>query len=114
MGVQLLDNEVLVPRIVAAQVRINALAAVLAVLLGNAIGGVIGMFLALPTLAILKTIFDRVESLQPWGRVLGPLAALPAPAAPAPTLAAVASDDGQQPTPSGVNAPSPAAADRSR
>ncbi|TGE23876.1 AI-2E family transporter [Hymenobacter aquaticus] len=69
--VQLIDNEILVPRVVASQVKINALAAVLAVLLGNAIGGVIGMFLALPTLAVLKTIFDRIEPLKPYGMLLG-------------------------------------------
>ena len=29
------------------------------------------MFLALPILAILKVIFDRVESLEPWGYLMG-------------------------------------------
>ena len=40
-------------------------------LVGNAIGGVAGMFLALPVIAIIKIIFDRIESLKPWGMVLG-------------------------------------------
>lgn len=35
-------------------------------LLSNAIGGVAGRFLALPIIAILKIIFDRIESLRPW------------------------------------------------
>jgi hypothetical protein len=30
-----------------------------------------GMFLALPILAVLKVIFDRVESLEPWGYLMG-------------------------------------------
>ena len=33
--------------------------------------GVAGMFLALPVIAILKIVFDRIESLKPWGMVLG-------------------------------------------
>jgi predicted PurR-regulated permease PerM len=32
--------------------------------------GVSGMFLALPILAVLKVIFDRVESLEPWGYLM--------------------------------------------
>jgi len=47
------------------------LAAVVGVLVGNAIGGVPGMFLALPGMAILKIIFDRIEALKPWGLLLG-------------------------------------------
>ena len=29
------------------------------------------MFLSIPVIAVLKIIFDRVESLQPWGIILG-------------------------------------------
>lgn len=69
--IQFLDNNILVPRIVASKVRINALISILAVLLGSMLAGTAGMFLSLPTIAILKIIFDRVESLQPWGNLLG-------------------------------------------
>lgn len=69
--IQFIDNNILVPRIVASKVRINALVSILAVILGSMIAGTAGMFLSLPTIAILKIIFDRVESLQPWGRLLG-------------------------------------------
>jgi hypothetical protein len=33
--------------------------------------GIPGVFFALPTIAILKIIFDRVEGLKPWGILLG-------------------------------------------
>ncbi len=29
------------------------------------------MFLSIPVIAVLKIIFDRVESLQPWGIIMG-------------------------------------------
>jgi len=29
------------------------------------------MFLSIPGMALLKTIFDRVEGLRPWGDLLG-------------------------------------------
>jgi predicted PurR-regulated permease PerM len=47
------------------------LVAIVGVLVGNAIGGIAGMFLALPVIAILKIVFDRITPLKPWGMLLG-------------------------------------------
>ncbi|GAB3723301.1 AI-2E family transporter [Spirosoma lituiforme] len=69
--VQFIDNNILVPLIVASKVRINALISIVGVLIGGALAGVSGMFLSIPAIAILKVIFDRVEGLQPWGVLLG-------------------------------------------
>ncbi|KAA3438666.1 AI-2E family transporter [Rufibacter hautae] len=69
--IQFIDNNVLVPRIVSSKVKINALISVLAVLLGGALWGVSGMFLSIPLVAVLKIVFDRIEGLKPWGKILG-------------------------------------------
>lgn len=69
--IQFIDNNFLIPRIVSSKVQINALISIVAVLLGNALWGVSGMFLSIPFVAILKIIFDRVEGLRPWGKLLG-------------------------------------------
>lgn len=69
--VQFIDNNFLMPRIVGNKVKLNALITLVGVLIGGAICGVSGMFLSIPFIAILKTIFDRVEGLQPWGMLLG-------------------------------------------
>jgi predicted PurR-regulated permease PerM len=71
MIVQFIDNNVVMPKVVGSRVKINALAAVVAVLVGGAIWGVPGMFLSLPIMAIIKIIFDRIEPLEPWGFLLG-------------------------------------------
>lgn len=71
MIIQFIDNNILVPRIVSSQVKINALISVIIVLLGGAVWGVSGMFLSIPFIAVLKIIFDRVEGLRPWGKLLG-------------------------------------------
>lgn len=71
MIIQFIDNNILVPRIVSSQVKINALVSVIIVLLGGAVWGVSGMFLSIPFIAVLKIIFDRVEGLKPWGKLLG-------------------------------------------
>jgi len=67
----LADSNVLLPVIVGSQVRINALITILGVVLGEMLWGIAGMFLSIPVIAILKIIFDRVESMQPWGLLLG-------------------------------------------
>jgi predicted PurR-regulated permease PerM len=69
--IQFIDNNIIVPKIVASKVRINALISILAVLVGGAIWGISGMFLSIPMVAILKIIFDRVTPLKPWGMLLG-------------------------------------------
>ena len=69
--VQFIDNNILMHYIVASKVKINALASVIVVLIGAAIWGVPGMFLSIPLTAILKVIFDRVNSLKPFGILLG-------------------------------------------
>jgi predicted PurR-regulated permease PerM len=69
--IQFIDNNILVPRIVSSQVKINALVSLVIVLLGGAVWGVAGMFLSVPFIAVLKIIFDRVDGLKPWGKLLG-------------------------------------------
>jgi predicted PurR-regulated permease PerM len=69
--IQFIDNNILVPRIVSSKVQINALFSIIVVLLGGALWGVPGMFLSIPTVAIVKIIFDRIDDLKPWGKLLG-------------------------------------------
>jgi predicted PurR-regulated permease PerM len=69
--IQLIDNNYIVPKIVASKVKINALFSIIVVIVGNALWGVPGMFLSIPLLAIVKLIFDHIESLKPWGFLLG-------------------------------------------
>ena len=69
--VHLIDSNVLLPIVVGSKVRINALITVLGVIIGEMIWGIPGMFLSIPVIAVLKIIFDRVESLKSWGIILG-------------------------------------------
>lgn len=69
--VQFIDNNFGMPLIVGNKVRINALVTIVGVLVGGALCGIPGMFLAIPALAVMKVIFDKVPNLQPWGVLLG-------------------------------------------
>ena len=69
--IQFADNNIIVPRVVSSKVSVNALISILVVLLGGTLWGVSGMFLSIPFVAVLKIIFDRIDGLKPWGKLLG-------------------------------------------
>jgi predicted PurR-regulated permease PerM len=69
--VQFFDNNIIMPKVVGSKVKINALITIFGVVIGGALCGLSGMFLSIPIIAILKVIFDRVDGLKPWGRILG-------------------------------------------
>ncbi|MCF6132201.1 AI-2E family transporter [Flavobacterium wongokense] len=69
--VQFIDNNILVPVFVNSKVQINAIVSIIGIIIGNAWGGITGMFLAIPIIAIIKVIFDRIDTLEPWGYLFG-------------------------------------------
>lgn len=69
--IHFVDANFLMTKIVGSRVKINALMTILGAVAGGALIGIPGIFLALPTIAILKIIFDLVDDLKPWGMLLG-------------------------------------------
>ncbi len=69
--IQFIDNHYVFPKIVASKVRLNALVSIIVVLSFRALWGIPGMFLSIPLVAILKVVCDHVDSLKPWGFLLG-------------------------------------------
>lgn len=69
--VQMLEGNFITPYIVGAKVSINPLAAIIVLILWENVWGLPGLVLALPMTAILKVIFDSVDSLKPYGFVIG-------------------------------------------
>lgn len=70
-AIQMLENNIITPFVVGAKVNVNALAVILAILIGGGIWGVSGMVLFIPLTGILKITLDRSPSLQPYGYLLG-------------------------------------------
>jgi predicted PurR-regulated permease PerM len=56
---------------VGAEVNINPLFTIIAIVLGETVWGIPGMILAIPLLGIFKIICDNVESLKPYGFLIG-------------------------------------------
>lgn len=71
LAVQFIDNNIIIPRVVASRVQINALASIIAVIIGGSLLGIPGMVLSIPLIAIAKVICDHTESMKPWGELLG-------------------------------------------
>lgn len=69
--VQFLEGNFITPQIVGSKISINGMVAIIALLLGSALWGISGMALSLPTIAILKVVFDNVPDLQPYGYLMG-------------------------------------------
>jgi predicted PurR-regulated permease PerM len=69
--IQLIDNNLIMPKLVGSKVKINALVAIIVVVLGGTLWGIPGMFVSLPVVAIVKLVCDNIESLKPWGFLLG-------------------------------------------
>lgn len=68
--VQFIDNNFGMPMIVGNKVKINALVTIVGILIGGAVCGIPGMFLAIPALAVMKVISERVPDLKPWAILL--------------------------------------------
>lgn len=70
-GVQLISDNFLSPKIVGGSLEINALTAILSLIVGAAVWGVAGMVLFLPFAAMLKVVCEEYEELKPVALLIG-------------------------------------------
>jgi predicted PurR-regulated permease PerM len=57
--------------VVGGEVNLNALTSIFSIIVGGLMWGVAGMVLFLPMTAIVKIVCDNVETLKPFGYLLG-------------------------------------------
>jgi predicted PurR-regulated permease PerM len=67
----LLALNLLYPKLVGARVHLNPLAVTVALMFWGTLWGGIGLVLAVPITAGAKAVFDNVETLAPYGKLLG-------------------------------------------
>ncbi|WP_194778292.1 AI-2E family transporter [Pararhodonellum marinum] len=63
--IQIVESNFLNPKIVGSSLNVNALVAILSLLIGSAVWGIAGMVLFLPFAAILKVICEEFDQLKP-------------------------------------------------
>jgi predicted PurR-regulated permease PerM len=69
--IQFLESTYLTPKITGANVKLNAFITFLGLLIGGAIWGIVGMILIIPTLAILKKLFELNPDTEPYAYLFG-------------------------------------------
>ncbi len=69
--IQTIESNFLSPKIVGNSLNVNALAAILSLLIGAAVWGVAGMVLFLPFAAMLKVFCEEFDDLKPVALLIG-------------------------------------------
>jgi len=69
--VQFLQTYILEPLVVGDRVSINPLFTIAGIVAGELIWGIPGMILAIPLIGMTKIVCDNIESLQPYGYLIG-------------------------------------------
>ncbi|MCA4900459.1 MAG: AI-2E family transporter [Bacteroidota bacterium] len=69
--VQFLEGNFITPKITGSKISINALAAIVALLVGGKIWGIAGMILAVPAVGVLKILVSHSNNLKSFSILLG-------------------------------------------
>ncbi len=69
--IQFVQGWVLEPLIVGHQVKINPLFTIIALVIGELVWGIPGIFLAISLIAMFKIVSDHFEQLKPYGFLIG-------------------------------------------
>lgn len=70
-GVQVIESNILTPKIVGGSLKVNALIAILSIITGASVWGVAGMILFLPFASMLKVVCEEYEELKPIALLIG-------------------------------------------
>ena len=68
--VQFLEGNFITPKVTGSRISINAMAAILALLIGGKIWGIPGMILAVPAIGIFKILLSYTDSLKPLASLM--------------------------------------------
>lgn len=69
-SVQFIEGNLITPKVVGNSVKINALAAIIAILVGGIFWGIAGIILAIPLLAIVRIVMKHIDPLRPLALLL--------------------------------------------
>jgi predicted PurR-regulated permease PerM len=62
LGIQQLEGNVLTPRIQGQALRVHPIVVLLAIVIGGELGGLVGVIVAVPVLAVLRVLFDFLRA----------------------------------------------------
>ena len=68
--VQFVEGNFITPKVLGGSVKINALAAIIAVIIGSFFWGIAGIIIAIPLLAMVRIILTHIEPLRPFALLM--------------------------------------------
>ena len=71
LAAHFIDANVVLPRIVGGQVKLNPFITLLTVLIGHLLWGIPGMFLFIPLAAMIRLISEEIPGMEPWAILMG-------------------------------------------
>jgi predicted PurR-regulated permease PerM len=69
--IHIAEGEIITPMLLAKRFTLNPVLVIVSLFFWHALWGIPGALLAVPLLAMLKIICDRIEALQPAGHIIG-------------------------------------------
>ena len=69
--IHMIDSNILMPKIMGDKVKINALATIIGVIIGSALWGIPGTFMAVPIMAIMKVVFEDIPAFHSFALLMG-------------------------------------------
>ncbi len=69
--IHIIDANIILPRIVGGSVKMNPFVTLIAVVAGNLIWGVPGMFLFIPLTAIIRVLSEKINEFRSWAILIG-------------------------------------------
>lgn len=70
-AIQVVESNFLSPKIVGGSLKVNALAAIISIIVGASVWGIAGMILFLPITAMLKVVCQEYDELKPIALLIG-------------------------------------------
>ena len=71
LGIHLMEGETITPMLLARRFTLNPVMVMSSLMFWDWMWGIVGAFLSVPLLAVLKIVCDHVEGLAPIGHMLG-------------------------------------------
>ncbi len=71
IAIQAFDNYFIEPSVIGGEVNLSAMATIVSIVCGGFMWGIAGTILFIPLLAIVKIVCDHVDSLKPFGYIIG-------------------------------------------
>ncbi len=71
LAAHFIDANIILPRVVGGQVKLNPFVTLLTVLIGHLLWGIPGMFLFIPLAAMVRLVSEEIPAMKPWAILMG-------------------------------------------